>query len=77
MSLKTTVTYRRGDVWLCMFAGDVKPLTILDVVSPCLKTRIGWETAERFHERALARVGRSRFKVGPFYFGVIRESANA
>lgn len=67
-----TIAYKKNDVWLVEFDGNIGRHRILKVEGHYLLWTYGWITGEEFHARAKHRIGRARMFLG-IQFGIIRD----
>ena len=58
------VKYRKDEVWLCQWATDIEPLTILEIAGGFVRHKYGWETAQVWHGRAKQKLGTVRRILG-------------
>lgn len=70
---KTTIAYKKDDVWLCRYGNKTRPLTIKDIAGRCVKYHDQWETIEDFHTRAIVKLGKVR-RVFGIAFGWERDA---
>ena len=51
------IEYRKGDVWIVRWGGDLIELTIKDVCGNFVRHYYGWESVEEWHKRAMIKIG--------------------
>ncbi len=64
MSLTETKIFRKDDVWLVKFAGEPRPLAILEIKGGWIRTKFSWMSAEDFNEMAKVKLGTVRRFLG-------------
>ncbi len=66
------IQYRKNDVWLCEYGGEMEFLTILEIAGRHLRHNYGWEHVDAFHERTKEKIGRARRFLG-IHLWTVRE----
>jgi hypothetical protein len=65
------IAYRKGDVWLCRYNVDLRPLTIKQIAGNFIEHTYGWDTVQNFHCMAEVKIGTARTFLG-IKFGIKR-----
>lgn len=58
------IEYRKDEVWLCDFCGEIQPLTILEIAGGFVRHKYGWESAGKWHSRVKQKLGNVRRIMG-------------
>jgi len=64
MSLAETKILHKDDVWLVEFAGEPRPLAILQIKGGWIRTKISWMFAADFNKKSIIKLGTVRRFLG-------------